>query len=68
MKTRLFTVRDEKNAVVAGLENVSEDNALVSLSKVVYDMPLAELDVGQTAHGSYGTGKNREQYFTTRTA
>ena len=64
MKT--FTVRDERGNVVAGLENVAEGNALLRM--VAYDKALSSLAVDETAHGTHGYSKTKEEYFVTRTA
>jgi hypothetical protein len=63
MGFKTFTVRDEKNNVVAGLENVSGTNALLT-TKVVFDKSLSCLDVEETTQGVY----REERYFVTRTA
>lgn len=58
-----FTVRDQNGAIVAGLENVEEGNALLT-GKVAYDKSIGDLNVDETAHGAY----NKERYAITRTA
>ena len=59
--TRLFTVRDHRNDIVAGLEGVTRDNAL--LMRIAWGTPLSHLAVEQTSHGV----RDGEYYYATRT-
>ena len=62
MNEKLFTMRDGQGDVVAGLENVTDNNAL--LWYITYDKALSSLEVDETAHG---TGRDKKQYDVTRT-
>ena len=55
-----FTMRDEKNEIVAGLEDVGEDNALVR--RIPWGRPLSSLELGDTTRGFVD-----ENFYLTRT-
>lgn len=55
-----FTMRDSKNEIVSGLENVSADNALIQ--RVPWLTRPMSLVVGETT-----IGVNQETFYLTRT-